>query len=88
MRSRIFCTSNSSNRARRSRWIWLGSFAVIAASSLLLWSDARTADTKRPNKGLTTISDNMVELAEYVPAKCSLNSLMEPRTPRWQLPIR
>lgn len=69
MRSRIFCTSNSSNRVRRSRWIWLGSFAVIAAASLLLWNDARTADTKRPNKGLTTISDNMVELAEYVPGE-------------------
>ena len=69
MRSPIFSTSNSSNRARRSRWIWLGSFAVIAASSLLLWNDARTADTKRPNKGLTTISDNIVELAEYVPGE-------------------
>jgi subtilisin family serine protease len=69
MRSRIFCTSNSSNRARRSRWIWIGSFAVIAAASLLLWNDARTADTKRPNKGLNTISDNRVELAEYVPGE-------------------
>jgi subtilisin family serine protease len=36
---------------------------------LLLWNDARTADTKRPNKGLNTISDNMVELAEYVPGE-------------------
>ena len=69
MLNRIFCTSNSSNRTSRSRWIWLGSFAVIAASSLLLWNDARTADTKRPNKGLTTISDNRVELAEYVPGE-------------------
>lgn len=69
MLSRIFCISNSSNRASRSRWIWLGSFAVIAASSLVLWNDARTADTKRPNKGLNTISDNRVELAEYVPGE-------------------
>jgi len=42
---------------------------VVLAGSLLLWNDARTADTKRPNKGLNTISDNMVELAEYVPGE-------------------
>jgi subtilisin family serine protease len=48
----------------------LGAFAlVLLAGSLLLWNDARTADTNRPNKGLNTISDNMVELAEYVPGE-------------------
>jgi hypothetical protein len=55
---------------KRSRWMRLGAFAlVLLAGSLLLWNDARTADTNRPNKGLNTISDNMVELAEYVPGE-------------------
>lgn len=69
MPSRIFCTSKPSNRTSRSRWMWLGSFAVLAASSLLWWNEASTADTKRPNKGLNTIFANKVEQAEYVPSE-------------------
>lgn len=59
-----------SNPTKRSRWMRVGAFAlVLLAGSLLLWNDARTADTKRPNKGLNTIADNTVELAEYVPGE-------------------
>ena len=70
MPSQTYSRKPISKPTSRSRWICVGVVSlVVLAGSLLLWNDARTADTNRPNKGLNTIANNTVELAEYVPGE-------------------
>ena len=42
---------------------------VLLAGSLVLWSDARTADTKRENRGFNRVTGSSVEPAQYVPGE-------------------
>ena len=54
----------------RSRWIRLGMVSfVLLAGTLMLWSDARTADTKRENRGFNRVIGSSVEPAQYVPGE-------------------
>jgi len=46
----------------------VGAFALVfSAGSLLLWNDARTADTTRENRGVNRVTGSSVEPAQYVP---------------------
>ena len=42
---------------------------VLLAGTLMLWSDARTADTKRENRGFNRVIGSSVEPAQYVPGE-------------------
>ena len=48
----------------------MGVFALaVSAGVLLLWSDARTADTTRENRGFNRVTGSSVEPAQYVPGE-------------------
>jgi len=42
---------------------------VVLAGTLMLWNDARTADTKRENRGFNRVTGSSVEPAQYVPGE-------------------
>lgn len=53
--------------SKRSRCIRWGAVSLVAlVGSMLFWNDARTADTKRENKGFNRVTGTTVEPAQYV----------------------
>jgi subtilisin family serine protease len=70
MPNQICSRTLSSRSIKRSRWMRLGVCAlVLLAGSLLLWNDARTADTTRENRGFNRVTGSSVEPAQYVPGE-------------------
>jgi subtilisin family serine protease len=65
------CSHTPSSRlTKRSRWIRVGAFALACLSgSLLLWNDARSADTTREIKEFNRVTGSSVERAQYVPGE-------------------
>ena len=62
------CSHTPSSRfTKRSRWIRVGAFALVCSfGSLLLCSDASTADATQENREFNRVTGSSVEQAQYV----------------------
>ncbi|TKB62414.1 MAG: hypothetical protein E8D49_01540, partial [Nitrospira sp.] len=62
------CSHTPSSRfTKRLRWMRIGAFALVCSfGSLLLWSDASTADAIRDNREFNRVTGSSVEQAQYV----------------------
>lgn len=70
MPSQTWFREPSNRSSKRSRWGRVVAFALVCvAGTVLLWNDARTADTARENKGFNRVTGSSVEPAQYVPGE-------------------
>ena len=70
MLSRICSHIPSNSFTTRVRWMRIGAFALVCSfGSLLLWSDASTADAIGENRGFNRVTGSSVEPAQYVPGE-------------------
>jgi subtilisin family serine protease len=65
------CSHTPSSRfTKRSRWMRISAFALACSfGSLLLWSDASTADAIQENREFNRVTGSLVEPAQYVPGE-------------------
>ena len=70
MPNQTYSRKPNSSFTKRLRWMRVGVLALVCSlGSLLLWNDARTADTKRENRGFSRVTGSSVEPAQYVPGE-------------------